>query len=149
MSHCLNDKTVQGLSRRAFFNGGSLLLASSSIDSADWLLAATGEDAKPNLRIGKVSIHQCLDLMPPYGVRNGFAVSKILEKCGKVLGVFQGHFHWANYNETRGIPCCTIQAIVEGAGPENNSYAMLDILPGDVVRVTGFRKQKSHEWPAA
>ena len=93
-----------------------------------------------------VCVHQCLDLIPPYAVQNCNVVRSVLEKSGKVIGVLQGHFHWGNYWAIRGIHYCTIQAIVEGSGPENNSYAMLDILPGDAVRITGFRKQKSHQW---
>ncbi len=93
-----------------------------------------------------VCVHQCLDLIPPYGVRNCNAVKDVLEKSGKVLGVLQGHFHFGNYSDMHGIHYCTLQAIVEGSGPEHNAYAMLDILPGDVVRITGFRKQKSYEW---
>ena len=93
-----------------------------------------------------VCIHQCLDLIPPYAVQNCAAVRSVLEKSGKVVGVVQGHFHWGNYGAIHGIHYCTIQAIVEGSGPENNSYAMLDVLPGDVLRLTGFRKQKNHEW---
>ena len=69
-----------------------------------------------------------------------------MEKSGKVIGVLQGHFHWGNYGDIHGIHYCTIQAVVEGSGAENNSYAMLDILPGDIIRITGFRKQKSHQW---
>ena len=41
---------------------------------------------------------------------------------------------------------CTMSAVVEGSGPKNNAYAMMDILPGDAIRITGFRKQKSYEW---
>ena len=93
-----------------------------------------------------VCIHQCLDLFPPYGVQNGHDVRRVLEHSGKVIGVLQGHFHWGNYGDIGGIHYCTIQAVVEGSGPENNSYAMLDILPGDGIRITGFRKQKSHQW---
>jgi alkaline phosphatase len=91
-------------------------------------------------------IHQCLDLIPPFGVQNGNDVRSVLEHSGKVIGVLQGHFHWGNYGDSHGIHYCTIQAIVEGSGPANNSYAMLDILPGDVIRITGFRKQKSYQW---
>ncbi len=93
-----------------------------------------------------VCVHQCLDMFPPSGVRDYNAVRSVLEKSGKVIGVLQGHFHWGNYGEIHGIHYCTIQAIVEGSGPENNSYAMLEILPGDGIRITGFRKQQSHQW---
>ena len=32
------------------------------------------------------------------------------------------------------------------SGTENNAYAVLDILPGDAIRITGFRKQESYGW---
>jgi len=108
----------------------------------EWLRADLHETKHKTI----VCVHQCLDLIPPYAVINCADVRKLLEQSGKVIGVLQGHFHWGNYLEIHGIHYCTIQAIVEGSGPENNSYAMLDILPGDIIRVTGFRKQKSHQW---
>jgi alkaline phosphatase len=94
-----------------------------------------------------VCIHQCLDVASPFGVKNGSEVRTILEASGKVLAVLQGHYHWGNYQEVGGLHYCTMSAVIEGSGPENNAYAMLDILPGDVIRITGFRKQKSHRWP--
>ncbi len=111
-------------------------------DEMKWLQADLSQTEHKTI----VCVHQCLDLFPPYSVQNSNAVRSVLRKSGKVIGVLQGHFHWGNYSEIHGIHYCTIQAIVEGSGPENNSYAMLDILPGDVVRITGFRKQKSFQW---
>ena len=64
-----------------------------------------------------------------------------------MLAVLQGHFHFGNYQQLEGVHYCTLQAVVEGSGPENNAYAVMDILPGDVLRITGFRKQKSYRWP--
>jgi len=93
-----------------------------------------------------VFVHQCLDMIPPFGVKNGSEVRKILEASGKVLAVLQGHYHWGNYQEIGGLHYCTMSAIVEGSGPENSAYAMMDILPGDVIRISGFHKQKSYRW---
>ena len=93
-----------------------------------------------------VFAHQCLDVIAPFGVNNGSEVRKILEASGKVLAVLQGHFHYGNYQEIGGIHYCTMAAVVEGSGPESNSYAMMDILPGDGIRITGFRKQQSYRW---
>ena len=58
----------------------------------------------------------------------------------------QGHEHAGNYQEINGLHYCTFSALVEGSGAENNSYAMVDILPGDAIRITGFRQQKSYSW---
>ncbi len=40
----------------------------------------------------------------------------------------------------------TLKAAVEGTGPENNAYALVDLLPGDAIRVTGFRRERDHRW---
>ena len=108
----------------------------------EWLQADLGQS--PHKRI--VFVHQCLDVIPPFGVKNGSEVRKILEASGKVLAVLQGHFHWGNYQEVGGLHYCTMSAIIEGSGPKNNAYAVMDILPGDIIRITGFRKQKSYRW---
>jgi hypothetical protein len=48
--------------------------------------------------------------------------------------------------ELGGLHYCTLSAVIEGSGVGNNAYAALDILPGDVIRFIGFRKQKSYGW---
>jgi alkaline phosphatase len=93
-----------------------------------------------------VLAHQCLDLPAPMGVTNASQVREILEESGKVLAVIQGHFHYGNYQELGDVHYCTLSAIVEGTGAKNNSYALLDLLPGDAIRITGFCKQKSYHW---
>ena len=108
----------------------------------EWLQA----DLRQSPHKSIVCVHQCLDVIPPFGVTNGPEVRKILEASGKVLAVLQGHWHWGNYQEIGGIHYCTMKAIVEGSGPEHNAYAMLDILPHDAIRITGFRKQPSYHW---
>jgi hypothetical protein len=108
----------------------------------EWLRADLGRTPHKTL----VFIHQCLDVGPPYGVKNAAVVRKLLERSGKVLGVIQGHYHEGNYREIAGLHYCTLSAVIEGSGPTNNAYALLDILPGDVIRITGFRKQKSYGW---
>jgi predicted MPP superfamily phosphohydrolase len=108
----------------------------------EWLAADLHQTTNKAL----VFVHQCLDVGPPFGVKNGAEVRKILEESGKVLAVMQGHYHFGNYQEIGGIHYCTLAAVVEGSGAENNAYAMMNILPGDTIRITGFRKQKSHHW---
>ena len=93
-----------------------------------------------------VFVHQRLDAEPPYGVKNAPEIRKILEASGKVLAVLQGHHHKGDYKELGGIHYCTVKAMIEGPGPENNAYAMMDLLPGDAIRIRGFRKQKSYRW---
>jgi predicted phosphodiesterase len=93
-----------------------------------------------------VFIHQRLDVEGHYGVKNAAEVRRVLQKSGKVLAVFQGHYHRNDLKEIGGIHYCTLAAMVEGAGPDANAYAVVDILPGDAIHITGFRKQKSYQW---
>ena len=109
----------------------------------DWLRADLADTPHKTV----VFIHQRLDVENHYGVKNAPAVRKILEDSGKVLAVVQGHYHRNDYREIAGIHYGTLAAMVEGSGPENNAYAVLDLLPGDVIRISGFRKQQSHQWP--
>ena len=59
------------------------------------------------------------------------------------MGQLQGHEHKGDYKEIAGVHYVTLSAMVEGTGAENNAYAIMDILPGDVIRIRGFRRQKN------
>lgn len=78
-----------------------------------------------------------------YGVKNASEIRRILEESGKVLAVVQGHYHKGDYQQIAGVHYCTLRAMVEGSGCENNAYAIMDVLPDDTIRITGFRKQTS------
>jgi hypothetical protein len=65
-----------------------------------------------------------------------------------VFAVFQGHSHQNDLKDIGGIHYCTLVAMVEGSGKENNGYSTMDILENGTLRLTGFRKQKSYEWRA-
>ena len=108
----------------------------------DWLRADLAKTPYPTIAF----VHQCLNVIPPFGVKNGAQVRQVLEESTKVLGVIQGHYHWGNYQKLGGLHYCTLSAMVEGSGAQNNAYAMLDILPGDAMRISGFRRQKSYAW---
>jgi len=108
----------------------------------EWLQA----DLKSTSRKTIVFAHQRLDISNDHGVKNCPGVRKIFEDSGKVLAVFQGHSHQNDLKEIGGIHYCTLVAMVEGSGVENNGYSVLDIAPDGTIRLTGFRKQKAYEW---
>jgi predicted phosphodiesterase len=108
----------------------------------EWLQA----DLKATTRKTIAFVHQRLDLDTVPGIGNSLKVRKVLEQSGKVLAVLQGHYHMNAYKEIGGIHYCTLAAMIEGSGKKNNAYARLDILPADMLRVTGFRTQKSYGW---
>jgi predicted phosphodiesterase len=111
-------------------------------DELDWLKA----DLKGTDKKVVVFAHQRLDVGNDYGVKNAAAVRKILEESGKVSAVFQGHSHKNDYADVGGIHYCTLVAMIEGSGAENSGYSVLDVRPDGSITLTGFRKQKSHEW---
>jgi len=108
----------------------------------EWLRADL--DRTPHKTIA--FIHQRLDVDGHYAVKNAPEVRTALEASGKVLAVFQGHFHRNAYRQIAGIHYCTLAAMVEGSGPENNAYATMEILADDAIRIRGFRKQESYRW---
>ncbi len=87
-----------------------------------------------------VFIHQLLDGAGPVYVKNAESVRRILEQCGKVPAVFQGHHHEGSYRLINGIHYYTLRAMVEGPGPENNSYAIVEVLPDGGITITGYQR---------
>ena len=105
----------------------------------EWLKGDLQATDKPVI----VFAHQRLDVSNNHGVKNNADVRQVLEECGRVLAVFQGHSHQNDLKEIGGIHYCTLVAMVEGSGAENNGYSVLQIASDGTLRVTGFRRQKS------
>jgi predicted phosphodiesterase len=93
-------------------------------DQLEWLQS----DLKRTSRKTIIFVHQRLDNRPNYSVKNAPVVRKILEESGKVLAVFQGHSHKNELQEIGGIHYCTLVAMVEGAGTENNAYSVMNLF---------------------
>lgn len=110
----------------------------------EWLAA----DLDATDRKTIVFAHQRLDVSTNHGVNNNADARKILESSGKVTAVFQGHSHQNDVNEINGIHYCTLVAMVEGSGKENNGYSVMDIAPDGTIKLKGFRKQADYRWPA-
>lgn len=111
----------------------------------EWLEADLAATTKPTI----VFAHQRLDVENHYGVRNAKQVRSLLETSGLVRAVFQGHSHRNDHNLINGIHYCTLVAMVEGSGIESNGYSLVDLLPNEMIRVTGYRKQAHYDWPRA
>lgn len=102
-----------------------------------WLAADLRRAARPCV----VFVHQTLnDEDGPHGVKNGRDVRRVLETSGKVVAVLQGHTHAAARQVVGGIPYVTLRGMVEGAGPDNNAYALVRVSAKGVA-VRGFGKQ--------
>lgn len=91
-------------------------------------------------------IHHRLDTPPAdkiYCPDNADVVRKMLEDAGNVVIVFQGHYHEGGVSRLNNIHYYTLKAVVEGSGPENNNYAIVEIDKDLIVRIKGFRKTDS------
>lgn len=110
----------------------------------EWLTADLKDTAKKTI----VFAHQRLDVGSPYGVKNAVEVRKVLEDSGQVLAVFQGHSHKNDHKDIAGIHYCTLVAMIEGSGPQNNGYSLMNIAADGTIRISGFRNQSDYTWTA-
>ncbi len=109
-----------------------------------WLHQDLGETTKKTI----VFAHQRLDVSNNYGVKNAAAVRSVLEASGKILAVLQGHSHKNDHSEINGIHYCTLVAMVEGSGAENNAFSLMQIFKDGAIQIDGFIKQDNYQWPA-
>jgi len=108
----------------------------------EWLRSDLSEHQRPTV----VMAHQRLDTADSHGVRNAPAVRQILETAGNVIAVFQGHSHGNDHREIAGIHYCTMVAMVEGKGVDNNGFSVVEIQPDSTIKIEGFVKQTSYTW---
>lgn len=107
----------------------------------DWLKSDLSKATAPTI----VFIHQRLDVPNNHGVKNQIAVREVLEKSGQVEAVFQGHSHQNDLNVINEIPYCTLVAMVEGSGPDNNAYSLLELHKDGTLQLHGFQQQASRK----
>jgi predicted phosphodiesterase len=111
-------------------------------EELDWLR----QDLKATDKPVVIFAHQRLDVSTNVGVKNNAEVRAILEASGKVRVVLQGHSHDNDLKEISGIHYCTMVAMVEGSGSENNGYSVMSIADDGTIRISGFRKQSGYHW---
>lgn len=92
-----------------------------------------------------VFAHQLLDGEGDVYINNAAGVRSALEESGKVWAVFQGHHHAGQTRRINGIHYHTLKAMVEGSGPENNAYAIVEVSPGRLT-VNGYRRAEDLEF---
>ncbi|MDP3916068.1 MAG: metallophosphoesterase [Bacteroidota bacterium] len=109
----------------------------------NWL----NDDLKTNKLPVIVFIHQMLDdsKSVKQAVQNAGEVRQILEQSGRVLCVFQGHVHEERYNLINGIHYCSVNAVVDGDGPDNNAYMVVDIYKDGSLKIDGYRRATDRE----
>lgn len=83
------------------------------------------------------------DLPDPHLARNAPAVRRIIERCGNVRAVFQGHNHHGHFDTIRGIPYIGSAAMVVGPGRESNAYAVVSLWADGAISVEGFGRHET------
>jgi hypothetical protein len=102
----------------------------------DWLAADLAAHAElPTI----LFCHQRLDGEGDVFVNNADEVRLLLRRRGNVIAAFHGHDHDGAHSEIDGVHYYTLRAVVEGSGPDNNSYAIVEVNPNG-IEVTGYRR---------
>ena len=107
----------------------------------DWLRAELTAATEPVI----LFVHQRLDGESDAFVKNSAEVRSVLEASRKVLAAFHGHDHPGAQSLINGIHYYTLKAVVEGSGPENNAYAIVELDADLNITVTGFRRAVTSE----
>jgi len=128
------------------YDHGNFSWTDANIPSAE-LLWLKGDLASVNGPV-IVFVHQLLNGTGDYYVKNAADVRQVLEASGKVLAVFQGHYHSGAYSEIRGIHYYTLRAMVVDSGFENNAYAIVEVHSDRGITVSAYRKAVRKEFPA-
>ncbi len=88
-----------------------------------------------------VFCHQRLDdrAAAQHNVKNAAQIRALLEKSGKVKGVFTGHQHNGGIRELNGILYYSLRALVCGTAAEGGSYAEATIYRDGKIAIQGWR----------
>ena len=79
-------------------------------------------------------------------VSNAAEVRAVLRESNRVLAAFDGHNHEGCHAVLEGIHYYTLRAMVDGSGPENSAYAVVEVTPERDIVVTGYRRAESRDF---
>lgn len=97
-----------------------------------------------------VFVHQNIDDRPgdgerdPHLVTNAQAVRHVLTSANRQIIVFQGHYHPGLSKKQDGINYVGLHAMCEGGGPDENSFAIVEIADDHAITVHGYGSQQSY-----
>ena len=114
-------------------------------DQLRWLERELLEDREEACIGTVVFVLQRLDASSEYAVRNAADVRRVLEEAPGPCLVLQGHAHLSAVREIGSVTYVTFQAMVDGPGPENAAFAIVEIDATFRVRIQGQGRQPSHD----
>lgn len=111
-------------------------------DQLEWLKNDLDATGLPVI----VFVHQLLDDVddPDYCIQNAGAVRQVLDHSGRVVAVFQGHRHKERYNKLESTHYCTLPAMVDYSGLENNSFSIIEVY-ADGLNMVGYKRASSRK----
>jgi len=123
------------------YDRGNFDWGDSNIDAPQiaWLSRTLAASREPVI----VFVHQQLDGTGAYYVKNAAQVRAAIEASAKVIGVLQGHRHEGGFSVINGIPYFTFRGLIEGAGPNNNAFGVVEVYPDLSVWTTGYQRAES------
>ena len=62
--------------------------------------------------------------------------------------MLQGHRHEGGFSVISGIPYFTFRGLIEGAGPNNNAFGIVEVRPDLSVWITGYQRAESRGFRA-
>lgn len=126
-----SDKRNNGQS----WNGGI------SSKQRNWLAdqLKTAQTKKENVLVFS---HHPLYPFKEFTALNDKEILEILSRFPCVRAVISGHHHTGAYGEYKGIPCVTVEGMVETE--EVSTYALVEITESE-INITGSGKAKSHK----
>lgn len=126
-----SDKRNNGQS----WNGGI------SSKQKNWLAdqLKTAQAKKENVLVFS---HHPLYPFKEFTALNDKEILEILSRFSCVRAVISGHHHTGAYGEYKGIPCVTIEGMVETE--EVSTYALVEITASEII-ITGSGKAKTHK----
>lgn len=109
----------------------------------EWLKKDLGRTNNPSV----IFVHQRLDYSERFKahcIKNAYEIQNIINKSKNVLLVLQGHHHQGDLNKINDVVYLTMKAAVEGTGPDNNNYGIIEI-DNNYMKLIGFRNTQSRK----
>ncbi len=91
-----------------------------------------------------VLVHQRVDTTGDFAVSNGAEVRERIARSRVVRLVLQGHAHRNECRVRDRIPYVTLRGMIEGAGPDANAFAIVEIREDGTIRIEGRGNQTSY-----
>jgi predicted phosphodiesterase len=113
-------------------------------DQVKWLK----EDLELNKLPAIVFVHQLLGDSKGMkkSAQNAPEVRNILEQSGNVLCVFEGHVNSERHSVIKHIHYYSLISTVEGKGPKNNTYVVVDVHKSGYIRIHGYRRASNQKF---